>query len=73
MKISEFNQMMKESFGDRVINIPSTEEKKIDQYELMEHYDFYVEDEEENGNTPLNYNEWYREFGDKIKQTIKRK
>jgi len=39
--------------------------------ELMEHYDFYVEDEEENGNIPLNYDEWYGEFGEEIEYQIK--
>ena len=33
-----------------------------DSDELMEHYNFYVEDEEENGNQPLTYNEWNREY-----------
>ena len=28
MKIEEFNQMMEETFGDRVINVPSTSPKK---------------------------------------------
>ena len=33
-----------------------------DSDELMEHYNFYVEDEEENRNKPLSYDEWSREY-----------
>tara|TARA_R110002096_G_scaffold362661_1_gene555843 strand:+ start:3214 stop:5445 length:2232 start_codon:yes stop_codon:yes gene_type:complete len=38
--------------------------------ELMEHYNFYVEDEEENGNKPLSYDEWYGEFGDELEYKL---
>tara|TARA_R110001606_G_scaffold318331_1_gene465163 strand:+ start:43 stop:186 length:144 start_codon:yes stop_codon:yes gene_type:complete len=37
-----------------------------DSDELMEHYNFYVEDEEENGNQPLTYNEWNIEYIDAL-------
>jgi hypothetical protein len=43
----------------------------IDKDELMEHYVFYREDEEYNGNIPLNYEEWYEEFGDEIEYQIR--
>jgi len=48
MKLKEFNEMMKDSFGDRVVNIPSTEKnivkkKKRDYLELKEDLEYYYE------------------------------
>lgn len=39
---------------------------KITKNELIEHYNFYVEDEEENGNQPLSYDEWNEEYLDDL-------
>ena len=39
---------------------------KINKNELIEHYNFYVEDEEENGNQPLSYDEWNEEYLDDL-------
>jgi len=44
---------------------------KVNKDLLIEHYNFYKQDEEENGNIPLNFNEWYREFGEEIEYQIK--
>ena len=41
--------------------------------ELIEHYNFYVEDEEENGNQPLSYAEWYKEYLDDLLSVLKLK
>ena len=46
---------------------------EITKNELIEHYNFYVEDEEENGNQPLSYDEWNEEYLDDLLNVLKLK
>lgn len=48
MKKQEFDKMMKESFGDRVVNIPTPKPTLKQQASLINWYDFFVDYVQEN-------------------------
>ena len=67
LRQEEEMKALKERYGAELEDEP----RVIDKDELMEHYVFYWDEEDDSGNIPLNYEEWYREFGDEIKYQIR--